>query len=215
MNSNKNSNKESDKETYSESNEQQRVLTRKTKKEYRKIYRNRRNQLTPEEVDKKSRVICRKIAELPEFMEADAILSYMAFRNEVDMKQIMLTSREKGKKIFLPRMEGEEMEFYLADREEELVKNSLGIEEPAPSAPVLSEIMPKGSRILMLMPGLAYDRSNHRLGYGGGYYDKYLAKKGKDYTIITVAPAYELSIDRENDFPSEETDIRPQIIIHE
>ena len=198
-----------------EVDENQLELTRQFKKEYRKIYRKLRNQLSPEEVETKSEVICRKITELPEFIEADAILSYMAFRNEVDMKYIMSTAREMGKKIFLPRMDGEDMEFHLTEGDEELVKNSYGIMEPDPKAPILNEIMPKGSKLLMLMPGLAFDRLHHRLGYGGGYYDRYLANKGKEYSLTTVAPAYELMIDREDGLPFEVTDIRPQIIIHE
>ena len=195
--------------------EEQYEWIRKSKKEYRKYFRKLRDQLSPEEVETKSEVICRKIAELPEFIEADAILSYMAFRNEVDMKYIMSTARGLGKKIFLPRMDGEDMEFHLAEGKEELVKNSLGILEPDPGSPMLPDVMPKGSKLLMLMPGLAYDRSHHRLGYGGGYYDRYLAGICDGYLLTTVAPTYVVLVKREGELPCEDTDIRPQMIIDE
>ena len=171
--------------------------------------------MTAEEVESYSGRICRKITELPAFQEAEAVLSYMAFRNEVNCNDIMLTAWREGKKVFLPRMEGEEMEFYLVEQGMPLIKNSLGIKEPDPSFPVFPEVMPEGSRILMIMPGLAYDRFRHRLGYGGGYYDRYLSKLSDVYQLSTVAPAYSMLIDHENEFPYEKTDIKPQIIIHE
>ncbi len=188
---------------------------RRAKKEYRKHFRTLRDRLSAEEVEAYSEVIGRKIMMLSEFQEADAVLAYMAFRNEVNCKIIMSIAWETGKKVFLPRMEGEEMEFHLVEQGEPLSRNTLGIEEPDPAFPSLGSVMPEGSKILMIMPGLAYDRFRHRLGYGGGYYDRYLSGFGDRYSLTTVAPAYSILIDHENVFPYEETDIIPQIIIDE
>ena len=196
-------------------NDEQRDLIREAKKVYRKRYRTLRDRLTAEEVEEYSEVICRKITDLPAFREADAVLCYMAFRNEVDCNNIMLTAWEERKNVFLPRMEGDEMEFYLVKQGEALIKNSLGIEEPDPTFPILPQVMPKGSRILMIMPGLAYDRARHRLGYGGGYYDRYLSGFGSEYRITTVAPTYSILILQDGELPFEETDIRPQLVIDE
>ncbi|MBR0147306.1 MAG: 5-formyltetrahydrofolate cyclo-ligase [Eubacterium sp.] len=194
---------------------EKRDLIRNSKKEYRRYFRRLRDRLTEEEVEAYSREICRKILALPEFETADGVLTYMAFRNEVNCNNIMLTAWEAGKKVFLPRMEGEEMDFHLVEQGAPLIRNPLGILEPDPSSPVISRVMPKGSRILMIMPGLAYDRFRHRLGYGGGYYDRYLSDLGKVYSLTTVAPVYSILIEQEKEFPHEETDIKPQIIIDE
>ena len=196
-------------------NDEQRDLIREAKKVYRKRYRTLRDRLTAEEVEEYSEVICRKITDLPAFREADAVLCYMAFRNEVDCNNIMLTAWEEGKNVFLPRMEGDEMEFHLVGPEDPLIKNTLSIEEPDPAYPILPEVMPVGSRILMIMPGLAYDRARHRLGYGGGYYDRYLFGFGSEYRITTVAPTYSILILQNGELPFEETDIRPQLVIDE
>ena len=184
------------------------------KDEYRRKYRKLREQLSDEKTKTFSDKICSRIHDLPEYMESDGILAYMAFRKEVDLKNIMLTTWEKGKKLFLPRMEGEQMEFHLVNPGDTLVKNSLGIEEPDFSAPILQEIMPAGSRLLMIMPGLAFDRRHCRLGYGGGYYDRYIPEIREWYILTTAAAAYSIQIDEEG-IPLEETDIQPQMIITE
>ena len=80
------------------------------------------------------------------------------------------------------------MDFYFAAREEELTPGSFGIREPEPAPNRLCAPGP-GSRIAVLCPGLAFTREGKRLGYGGGYYDRYLSDyKGK---IIGLAFSFQ------------------------
>ena len=197
------------------------------KKSIRKAFRAIRNALLPEEVAQGSLMICRRLEKLEEYREADAITGYMAFRNEVDLKYIMSTAMRDGKTVFLPRMEGEMMEFYAVDpdQEEGIIKNSLGIPEPDGTTLPLSEKLREACqlKLLVIMPGLVFDRECRRLGYGGGYYDRYIAElqrkwhsddEEKKIMIHTVAAAYDLQIANYT-LPQEVTDLRPDRIVTE
>lgn len=201
------------------------------KKEIRKRIREARNCLTEMEVEIRSDFICRRILSLPEYKEAESVLCYMAFRNEVDLKSIMSTSWREGKKIYLPRMDAGtgRMEFYLHTPQDDLPVNAMGIREPSPDRPTFPELCKEGERVLMVMPGVVFDRERRRLGYGGGFYDRYLAEMTPDLTektsrmqinsetmicLTTLAAAYELQLVKDP-LPEEETDIRPDILVTE
>jgi len=209
----------------------------RTKKEIRKRIREERSRLTVEETEAYSAEICRKICDLPEYREATAVLCYMAFRNEVNLKNVMLTSWREGKKIFLPRMDADilsdagsgQMEFFLHAEEDELPVNAMGIPEPRPDRPAFPELCEAGERVLMIMPGVVFDRERRRLGYGGGFYDRYLSqvftdnekntetgavRKLPEIRLTTMAVAYELQL-VDDPLPEEETDIRPDLLITE
>ena len=201
------------------------------KKEIRKRIREARNCLTEMEVEIRSDFICRRILSLPEYKEAESVLCYMAFRNEVDLKNIMSTSWQEGKKTYLPRMDAGtgQMEFYLHTPQDDLPVNAMGIREPSPDRPTFPELCKEGERVLMVMPGVVFDRERRRLGYGGGFYDRYLAEMTPDLTektsrmqinsetmiyLTTLAAAYELQLVKDP-LPEEETDIRPDILVTE
>lgn len=204
------------------------------KKEIRKRIREARNCLTEMEVEIRSDLICRRILSLSEYKEAESVLCYMAFRNEVDLKSIMSTSWREGKKIYLPRMDAGtgQMEFYLHTPQDDLPVNAMGIREPSPDRPTFPEFCKEGERVLMVMPGVVFDRERRRLGYGGGFYDRYLAEMAPDLKektsrmhinrdgnetmiyLTTLAAAYELQLVKDP-LPEEETDIRPDILVTE
>ena len=204
------------------------------KKEIRKRIREARNCLTEMEVEIRSDLICRRILSLSEYKEAESVLCYMAFRNEVDLKSIMSTSWREGKKIYLPRMDAGtgQMECDLHTPQDDLPVNAMGIREPSPDRPTFPEFCKEGERVLMVMPGVVFDRERRRLGYGGGFYDRYLAEMApdlKDKTsrmhinrdgnetmiyLTTLAAAYELQLVKDP-LPEEETDIRPDILVTE
>ena len=178
------------------------------KKEYRKKIRVLRNNLTPEEVTGRSGQIMKQIMDLPEYRKAKNLLCYSAFRKEVDCNNIMLTAHRGGKKIFLPRVEGEEMHFYRVDPEHpKLEISSMGIEEPFPEDPFDPKEAPES---FMILPGLVFDRNCTRFGYGGGFYDRFLA----NCHIPNAAVAYDLQIVNET-LPKEPTDICPDRIVTE
>ena len=88
----------------------------------------------------------------------------------------------------------------------ELSTGYMGIPEPIEKRPVIAD------RGVMIMPGLVFDHELNRIGYGGGYYDRYLSKYGND-NIIKVAIAYDFQVVNKIDSTSEEHDIKPDIIV--
>ncbi len=101
------------------------------------------------------------------------------------------------------------MEFYEITSDTEWNINEYGIKEPV-SGENTKKLIPT-SQTLCLMPGVAFDKNKHRIGYGGGYYDKYLSDKEK---YITIALCFDFQI-IDTEIPSNEFDISPQYIATE
>ena len=106
--------------------------------------------------------------------------------------------------VYVPKVYGQDMEFIEITDYEELASGNFGILEP------VSDDFEEIEDGLMFMPGIAFDHSRNRIGFGGGYYDRYLARHAG---LVTVALAYEFQIVDKID--SEPTDIRPHIIVTE
>ena len=109
-----------------------------------------------------------------------------------------------GKEVAVPKVVGQDMVFYKLTDFAQLEKGYFGIPEPARGEIVQWE------EALMIMPGVAFDRQNHRVGYGGGFYDRFLEKHPY---ITRVAVAFEFQMMSE--VPVEPTDISPEIIVTE
>jgi len=113
--------------------------------------------------------------QMPEVQQADTIFSYNAFRNEVILDTIMLN----GTQVALPQViNKEEMIFRIVDESTVFEKSSYGVLEP-----VNGTIITPTSKTIVLVPGSAFDLDGHRIGYGGGYYDRYLTKHSEPFRI--------------------------------
>jgi len=162
-----------------------------SKAEIRKIAEERILGLSEEEKRDLSRELCRKIRGSRLFDGADALYAFYPFRGEIDVVPLLDEALVLGIPLFLPRIQGKEMFFYrvLSLCEENLPRNRWGIGEPAgEGAPSRPE---EYSRPLMLVPGLAFTRQGHRLGRGGGYYDRYLSRNEE---VTTAGVAYPVQI---------------------
>ena len=143
----------------------------------------RRNALGAGEITKRSKSIQQLVLDSEEFKSAITIGAYYAFGSEVKTDTIIEQAQALGKKIALPSVEGESLTFYELSSGKYLVKGRFGIMEPLPYGPV--------DRIdLLVVPGIAFDKKGHRLGYGKGYYDKFLAKK--EITSIGLGYSFQL-----------------------
>lgn len=117
--------------------------------------------------------ICRHILSSGEYKEADMIFTYVSRREEVDTFQIIKTAFEDGKRICVPKcIEKGRMQAFQIKSFSELSQGKYGILEPIDVCPVVTE----EEIDLALVPCLSCDIYGNRLGYGGGYYDRYLNK---------------------------------------
>ena len=175
------------------------------KKELRKKILALRAALTEQQVRERSEVICRRICGMDVYAKTRDICIYMPIRNEVDVTALIEPARRDGKGIWIPRVTGEEMIFNRYDEDMLEPSEPYGILESASET-----VLEADEKTLIIMPGAVFDRIGNRIGYGGGYYDRYLQKHPCCHTI---AACYELQI--VDSIPAEDHDIRPDAIVTE
>ena len=139
-----------------------------SKKDIRKKIFAERKLRTDEQIEIMSRTITDKVTALPAFKNADRILVYADYNHEVVTEYLIKEAWKAGKEVAVPKVVGKDMVFYKLTDLARLEPGYFGIPEP-----VSGEIV-NWSKALMIMPGVAFDRANHRVGYGGGFYDRYL-----------------------------------------
>jgi len=128
----------------------------------------------PEEyLSRSDAAVCDRLFSLPEYRNAKRIFAYYSVGREVDTRDILKAAAADGKDIFLPVVLGEGiMEYARFSGAELLAAGFRDIPEPAPDA---ERAVPQGTDLL-LVPGVCFDAENYRMGQGGGYYDRYLAR---------------------------------------
>lgn len=147
------------------------------KKELRARYKQLRRELGEEGRSLADAGIESALIALPEFAQAEVLLAYLDFGPEVRTRGIIQAAWDAGKIVALPWcVPGtHEMRWYRVSTFDALVKSKLGMEEPVPD-PANEQHLGTGQRMLALVPGLTFDAAGYRLGYGGGFYDTFLAK---------------------------------------
>lgn len=162
-----------------------------------------RNNMTKEDVEHKSKVICENILQSKIILPFDNIMLYYPINNEVDLRSLFLPLKELKKNIWLPVVSGKNMSFHFYENQNDMKSGAYGIPEPQSSTTYKG----KDENALVVMPGLAFTENRDRLGYGGGYYDRFLDSND----CYTVAVAFDTQI---IDFiPNESHDKKPSIII--
>lgn len=160
--------------------------------------------MTEEEWERKSRIICEKVISHPLFQQAKAIYCYIDYRKEVATRQIIEEAWKLQKKVAVPKVDGDYMDFYYIRDYSDLEEGYKGILEPKDTS-VASD-----NEALVIVPGVAFDHRGNRIGYGKGYYDKYLSSHTD---CRTIAVCFELQMSAH--IPEEHHDIHPDIIITE
>ncbi len=164
-----------------------------------------RRALSPEHRLAASHAICCTVAAHPAFLEADLILSFFAVRGEVDLSALLSVAHQRQIPVAYPVCVGKELIFRIIKSEDNLLPDAFGIPAPRPDLPLAHPT----ERTLCLLPGLAAGRDGTRLGYGGGFYDRFL----DTFEGITLFPIYEeLVFDT---LPQEPTDRPVDIILTE
>ena len=184
-----------------------------TKEEIRNSILLKRNQLSYEDVISKSRKIFLKITVFQDYMQAENILVYASMRSEVITDEIILDALSLGKRVFCPRVVDRKkgkMIFVPIDSLEDLRPGYFGIREPdIPQGYTEQEL--EGSKTLVIVPGVAFDKNRNRIGYSGGFYDRYLSGHG-DY--LSVAIAFQCQV-TDMDIVPDAFDIRPDRLFTE
>ena len=144
------------------------VRIRREQAAMRAIIEQRRRILTDEEVAKDSARIIAQIEQMSAFRDAKVVMMYYPVHHEVDLRPLL--AKYEGQKIFLlPVTHRRSMEVRPYDGEDMMRKGRLGVPEPQTATY-------KGHIDLMLVPGVVFDQHGHRIGRGGGYYDRFLSQ---------------------------------------
>jgi 5-formyltetrahydrofolate cyclo-ligase len=165
------------------------------KETIRKELLNRRKMMPEAEVLQKSSSIIAKLRELPVIIKAERIHVYYPIMNEVDIRPFIEWLWDQGKKVIMPRanFKSKEMINYYVITFGQLEETRFGLREPLKTSP-----LHLGSPDVIIVPGVAFDEDKGRLGYGSGFYDRFLYESNSkrigvayDFQIVPVLPREE------------------------
>lgn len=179
------------------------------KADIRKIYREKRSLLHIEEKTELDNCITKNILNLPEFQTCKRLFTYVSIDDEVNTRDIIQIAFNYGKKVTVPKTHPSErvMQFYEITSLDDLKQGQHGLLEPDD---VPEKRVTDMTEAVCLVPGLCFDGYGNRLGYGGGYYDRFL----KDFSGVTVGLCRSVQL-FEGKLPCEANDVPVMIIVTE
>ncbi len=148
------------------------------KKALRRQIAQQKRSMTEAEILQASSRLAEMFFATEQYRKADTIYGYLPYNQEVRTVPILEQAMAEGKRVAVPKVYGDEMRFIYITDMNGLEKSSMGIPEPVADAPVAND-----PHALVLMPGVAFDPAGHRIGYGGGFYDKFLAREPAHPTV--------------------------------
>lgn len=148
---------------------------RVVKRELRAGFKAARRAMTPEEQADKDRRILDKLTKLPEYQNAGLVLTYVSTAIEVDTRALIGRALADGKRVAVPRCTPGriDMKFYLIESMDDLSSGAFGVLEPDPEK---CRELRRYDHSVCILPGLGFDLQGYRLGYGKGYYDRFLSR---------------------------------------
>ena len=148
------------------------------KKELRAQIREQKRAMTEEEIVSRSRELGKLFAASQAYRQAKTIYGYLPYNQEVRTVPMLEQALQDGKQVAVPKVYGDEMKFILLTDLTRVEKGYAGIPEPIDDGPIAND-----PTALVLMPGMVFDPQGHRIGYGGGFYDKFLASEPEHPTL--------------------------------
>lgn len=203
----------------------------KSKKELRKTILQKRDSLSPEQRHRKSQAITKRVIAHKSFQSAEKVLLFASYKSEVDTTELIRHALELGKQVYLPKVaydentQRDEMEFYRIFSEAELHEGYKGIREPeantstkfqglqAGKEQIQAQQSAPGTHILIILPGAVFDRNGNRIGYGGGFYDRFLVRCEK--SVYKMGIAFECQVMANDILETEPHDVRVDTVITE
>lgn len=144
----------------------------------RKEIREKKRAMTPEQIDTASQRLAKLFLQSELYQRAKSVYGYLPYNQEVRTVPILEQAMRDGKRVAVPKVYGDEMKFIWMNDLSAVSDGFAGIPEPVADGPVADD-----PTALVLMPGLAFDPQGHRIGYGGGFYDKFLAAEPNHPTL--------------------------------
>lgn len=176
------------------------------KRYFREFYSEIRSNISDDERKSINNRISQNFIESDFLKDFNLFLIYISVNNEIDTSEIISFLFKIGKKVAVPYCYGKNMDFYYISSTEELVKGKFGI----PSVDINSAVKVENfDDSLCIVPGLSFDNNGNRLGYGGGFYDRFLMGKN----LATLGLCYEKCISEE--LPTEDFDIAMDFVLTE
>jgi len=159
------------------------------KKDLRLQFKQRRDRLSSEEILACSQKVFSNLKDLANFKNASCVHTFVAWRSEVNTHKLIDEMLESGKKVVVPLIEigSVNLRHFAIQNFSDLKIGSYGILEPNIETTIETKI---SELDIVLVPGLAFDKTGHRLGYGGGYYDRFL----KDISVPKIGLAYDFQL---------------------
>jgi len=148
------------------------------KKALRKEIREKKRAMSLQEIEEKSKALAEQFLRSELYRSAKSVYGYLPYNQEVRTTDMLRQAQLDGKRVAVPKVYGDEMKFLWLDDLDRVEKGYSGIPEPIADGPEADD-----PTALVLMPGLAFDKKGHRIGYGGGFYDKFLASEPNHPTL--------------------------------
>lgn len=167
------------------------------KTELRKWIRSQKRAMTPVQIETASRILAEKFYATSYYRDAKTIYGYLPYNQEVRTVPILQQALLDGKKVAVPKVYDDTMRFIYLEDLSAVAPSNMGIPEPVADEPVASD-----ETALVLMPGLAFDPQGNRMGYGGGFYDKFLADQ-PNHPTVALCYAFQMV----DEIPTDEYDI--------
>ena len=148
------------------------------KQALRRSIREQKRAMTLEEIESRSARLAELFYASESYRNAKTIYGYLPYNQEVRTVAMLEQAMRDGKRVAVPKCYGDEMRFIFMEDLSLVEKGYANIPEPIADEPIADD-----ETALVLMPGLAFDPQGHRIGYGGGFYDKFLAKEPNHPTL--------------------------------
>ena len=157
------------------------------KKEMRAQIRAKKRAMTENQIVSASARLGEQFRSCDLYQNAKTIYGYLPYNQEVRTVPMLEQAIRDGKRVAVPKCYGKEMRFlYITDFVNEVAPGYANIPEPIADEPVADD-----PTALVLMPGLAFDPMGHRIGYGGGFYDRFLAKE-PDHPTLALCYGFQM-----------------------
>lgn len=144
----------------------------------RRLVREKKRAMSEADILRRSEWLGKLLRQQEEYRQADTIYGYLPFNQEVRLLPILEQAMKEGKRVAVPKILGNEMIFVYIEDFSRIQTGRGGVPEPVADGPIA-----RVENALVILPGLVFDQRGNRIGYGGGYYDRFLTRESNHPTI--------------------------------